>query len=306
MLATISDSQFSVILAGITDQKPMSCKASLCSGGDTHSSYRLNITTDHHDDQLLFAKVNELSRHKVLQSEYHSLNILNDQYGLNYPQTKLIDHNDEHSFLILSYQDLRSMNEAGQNSEFGHQLAELVYAQHQITSDTFGWSVNNYIGLSKQLNQSGSDWVRFYATNRLLPQLESAQKNGLSPGLVTQVSNLIMDLSNYFVDYDPSPSLLHGDLWSGNVGIDGSTNKPMLFDPAPYFGDRESDIAFTELFGGFPQGFYDRYEELSPLHENYELRRPIYYLYHALNHFNLFGGVYLSMVEQQLDEISAD
>ncbi|MFT7527860.1 MAG: protein-ribulosamine 3-kinase [Arenicella sp.] len=231
------------------------------------------------------------------------MNILNEKYGLRYPETRLIDHDDQHSFLILSYQDLKSMSEAGRTSEFGKQLAELVFAQHQITSDTFGWSANNYIGLSEQINQVDSNWIRFYGSKRLLPQLESAQKNGLTANLVTQVSILISNLSTYFVDYDPPPSLLHGDLWSRNVGIDGGTNKPILFDPAPYFGGRESDIAFTEFFGGFPQSFYDRYKELSPSHENYRLRRPIYNCYHALNHFNLFGNVYLSMVKQQLDEV---
>ena len=303
MLAAVSDSQFTAILAGLTGRKPVACKATLCSGGDTHSSYRLQIATEHDGNQLLFAKVNELSRHKVLQSEYHSLNILNQEYGLNYPQTRLIDHDDQHSFLILSYQDLRSMSDGWRTSESGKQLAELVFAQHQITSDTFGWSANNYIGLSEQINQTDSNWIRFYRLNRLLPQLELAQKNGLTPDSVAQISNLISNLSSYFVDYQPLPCLLHGDLWSGNVGIDGFTNKPMLFDPAPYFGDRESDIAFTELFGGFPQSFYDRYKELSPLDKNYPLRRPIYNLYHALNHFNLFGTSYLSLLKQQLAEV---
>jgi protein-ribulosamine 3-kinase len=303
MLAAVSDSQFIEILGGLTAQNPVSCKATLCSGGDTHSSYRLQITTEHDGHQLLFAKVKELSRHQVLQSEYHSLIILNEKYGLCYPETRLIDHDDQHSFLILSYQDLKSLSEAGRTSESGKQLAELVFAQHQITADTFGWSANNYIGLSEQINQADSNWIRFYGSKRLLPQLELAQKNGLTANLVTQVSTLISNLSKYFIDYDPQPSLLHGDLWSGNVGIVGSTNKPMLFDPAPYFGDRESDIAFTELFGGFPQSFYDRYRELSPLHENYRLRRPIYNCYHALNHFNLFGNVYSDMVKQQLDEV---
>lgn len=305
MLTAVTDSQFTAILAGLTDQEPVSCKASLCSGGDTHSSYRLQIASEHDGGQLLFAKVNELSRHDVLQSEYHSLNILNEKYGLNYPKALLIDHDDQHSYLIMSYHDLHSMSDGGQNSESGKQLADIVFAQHQVTSNEFGWSANNYIGLSEQINQSDSNWIRFYRSKRLLPQLQLAQKNGLTRELSAQILYLMANLSNYFVDYKPQPSLLHGDLWSGNVGIDSFTNKPMIFDPAPYFGDRESDIAFTELFGGFCKGFYNRYNELNPLHENYPLRRPIYNLYHALNHFNLFGSGYLNMVKQQLDEVFA-
>lgn len=305
MLSSVNENQFEAILASLTGEVPVSYKATLCAGGDTHSSYRLQLTTELDGDKLLFAKVNELSRNQVLQSEYRSLNILNERYGLNYPQALAVDEDDHHSYLLLSYHDLDSLSNNVQNPEFGEQLADIVFAQHQITSSKFGWSANNHIGLTEQINQPDVDWIRFYRSKRLLPQLELARKNGLTPELAKQVEYLMTNLADYFVAYEPRPALLHGDLWSGNVAIDRSTNKPMMFDPAPYFGDHESDLAFTELFGGFPETFYHRYKELSPLHENYPLRRPVYNLYHALNHFNLFGDSYLPMVKEQLDEALA-
>ncbi len=98
------------------------------------------------------------------------------------------------------------------------------------------------------------------------------------------------------------PSLVHGDLWGGNAGCTAS-GEPVIFDPATYFGDREVDIAMTELFGGFPAAFYKGYNEVFPLDAGYEQRKTLYNLYHILNHFNLFGGSYASQANRMIDQI---
>jgi fructosamine-3-kinase len=112
----------------------------------------------------------------------------------------------------------------------------------------------------------------------------------------------LASLDVFFSDHRPRPSLLHGDLWSGNAGVDrGGT--PVIFDPAVYYGDRETDLAMTELFGGFPGQFYEAYVETWPLEPGYEVRKILYNLYHVLNHLNIFGSGYLHQARTMLNRL---
>ena len=165
-------------------------------------------------------------------------------------------------------------------------LARMLAALHRHTHDRFGWGSDNWIGLSPQRNAWGDDWPEFFWKYRLLPQLSKA--------------NLKEDINvkSFFTSYKPVPSLLHGDLWNGNVGF--TAKGPVIFDPAVYYGDREADLAMTELFGGFPAEFYRAYNELSPLDAGYQVRKHLYNLYHLLNHLNLFGSGYRAQVEATL------
>ena len=122
-------------------------------------------------------------------------------------------------------------------------------------------------------------------------QLHLAAGNGLSQTMVDKGLKLAAVLPRLFTDYTPSPSLLHGDLWGGNWAVCGG--EPVIFDPAVYYGDRETDLAMTRLFGGFSEEFYAAYEAAWPLPEGHAARLPVYQLYHVLNHLNLFGGAYL-------------
>jgi fructosamine-3-kinase len=169
-------------------------------------------------------------------------------------------------------------------ARMGAQLARM----HQSTADTFGWDHDNWIGSSPQINTRDADWIAFTANCRLLPQIGWARRRGLKLG---QADQLVNRLPDFFRDYSPLPSLLHGDLWAGNAGFleDGT---PVVFDPASYYGDREADLAMTELFGGFPESFYDGYESVWPLDPGYAVRKDLTILYHVINHFNLFGGGY--------------
>jgi len=157
----------------------------------------------------------------------------------------------------------------------------------------FGWTRDNYIGATPQANGVNQDWAAFWRERRLAPQLALAEKNGWGGALRADLDQMMGRLPALFRDHEPAPSLLHGDLWSGNAGFltDGT---PVVFDPAVYRGDREADVAMTELFGGFARVFYDAYQEAWPLDEGYAMRKDLYNLYHVLNHLNLFGSGYLA------------
>jgi fructosamine-3-kinase len=175
-------------------------------------------------------------------------------------------------------------------------LARMLAGLHRHEAARFGWATDNWIGLAPQQNGWSEDWVAFYRERRLLPQLERA-------GLEREAAPLLARLGDFFLDYSPAPSLLHGDLWGGNVGF--TADGPVIFDPAVYHGDREADLAMTELFGGFPRAFYAAYEEAWPLDSGYARRRPLYNLYHLLNHLNLFGAGYLAQVRATLQELES-
>jgi fructosamine-3-kinase len=187
------------------------------------------------------------------------------------------------AFLLLELLELRS---SGDSAALGRSLAAL----HARPGAQFGWTRDNFIGATPQANAWHENWAEFFRRRRIEPQLALAHSNGfdLEPPNVEAI----------LAGHDPQPALLHGDLWSGNVGfVDAG---PVFFDPAVYYGDREADLAMTELFGGFPKAFYAAYEAALPLRTGYETRKHLYNLYHLLNHLNLFGGGYLAQVRATL------
>lgn len=193
----------------------------------------------------------------------------------------VLDHGvkDGRAYILLEQLELRR---GGDWAAMGRMLAKL----HRQTGPRFGWHRDNYIGLTPQQNGWCDDWAQFWLERRLRPQLALARKNGFD----FEEPRLQL--------HRPQPSLLHGDLWSGNAGF--VAQGPVIFDPAVYYGDRETDLAMTELFGGFPAEFYRAYDEAFPLAQGYEERKHLYNLYHLLNHLNIFGGGYLAQVEQTL------
>jgi fructosamine-3-kinase len=162
---------------------------------------------------------------------------------------------------------------------------------HALPQDAYGWGRDNYIGLSPQPNRWSDNWGEFFVQDRLGYQVsrirDTGQRNRFQKVLDEHGGTLI-DWLNAHCEH---PSLLHGDLWNGNVlyGTDG----PWLIDPAVYCGDREADIAMTQMFGGFGEAFYRAYDQHYPRTPVYGLKREVYNLYHYLNHYNLFGGGYL-------------
>jgi fructosamine-3-kinase len=178
--------------------------------------------------------------------------------------------------------------------DFGSKFALL----HKHTSNEFGFYENNYIGSTPQINlpddNSRLNWASFYFNNRLLFQFRLLEKNGYADSAFKNTFGKIENkIDSILSDLDTYPSLIHGDLWSGNFMSDENGN-PCLIDPAAYYGHREADLAMTKLFGGFPQSFYNSYNETFPLQEGWQYRENIYMLYHVMNHLNLFGGGYYS------------
>ncbi len=187
---------------------------------------------------------------------------------------------DGKAFIRLERLELQG---GGDHAALGRMLAAL----HRQTGPRFGWARDNYIGLSPQHNGWCEDWAQFWRERRLRPQLERA---GLRVNL--EKSDGLLE------GHHPAASLLHGDLWSGNAGF--TKEGPVVFDPAVYYGDRETDLAMTELFGGFAPEFYAAYEDEWPLDKGYARRKHLYNLYHLLNHLNLFGGGYRAQVKATL------
>lgn len=184
-------------------------------------------------------------------------------------------------------------------------LAEGLAAIHRVGSTRFGWHRDNTIGSTAQVNTPETDWLTFWREHRLAFQLRLAARNGAPARSLDTGEQLLAQLPALLDGHDPQPSLLHGDLWSGNYAYtrDG---RPTIFDPAVYFGDREADLAMTELFGGFSRDFYAAYQNAWPLEDGYPLRRTLYNLYHVLNHFNLFGGGYLSQAQGMMESLLSE
>lgn len=181
---------------------------------------------------------------------------------------------------------------------FGEQLAHL----HRHTQGQFGWFRDNTIGLTPQRNNLSDDWVEFFRIHRLGFQVDLAISNGYGAEVADLAGRLARNLEDLFNGYAPVPSLLHGDLWGGNWGA--VSGEPVMFDPAVYYGDRETDIAMTMVFGGFGKAFYEAYENTWPMAPGHERRLKLYQLYHILNHLNLFGRSYLGRAVSLLRELT--
>jgi len=194
----------------------------------------------------------------------------------------------------------------GSNAMGGDSLGKGLAALHRHTGKAFGFSQDNFIGSTPQPNCWTDNWVEFFGEQRLGFQLGLAADNGFG-FLQADGRQLMESLNGFFEGYQPEISLLHGDLWAGNQGrLD--TGEPVIFDPAVYYGDRETDLAMTSLFGGFGRDFYQAYESAWPLSPGSEARSELYQLYHVLNHANLFGGGYgrdaHGRIRKLLDQVS--
>lgn len=235
----------------------------------------------------------------MFEAEAAGLQEIRNSRTLRAPAPICWSGNTSEAWLVLEYVEMRG--ESGSGAALGEGLA----AMHHVSSGEFGWTCNNTIGATPQINARSSNWIDFWRKHRLGYQLQLAKANGYSGRLQTQGERLMGQLDCFFPDGQPAVSLLHGDLWSGNYNFD-ETGQPVIFDPAVYYGDRETDIAMTELFGGFPGSFYAAYRSAYPLDADYATRKTLYNLYHILNHLNLFGRGYLSQAEQMMGRLLAE
>ncbi|MFW5443836.1 MAG: fructosamine kinase family protein [Methylococcaceae bacterium] len=245
----------------------------------------------------------KLNRHELLsmfEAEFAGLQEIAQTKTVPVPQAIIYGISGDKAFLVLNNIQLATSNTQS-DKQLGQQLAEL----HKIQQPYFGWHQNNTIGSTEQINQRSDDWISFWRKQRLSFQLSLAEKNGYG-GKLTQSGEKLSESLDYFFDhYKPQPSLLHGDLWSGNYA---ATNKgdAIIYDPACYYGDRETDIAMTELFGGFGSSFINTYNNAYPLHSDYSIRKTLYNLYHILNHLNLFGSSYQHQAQCMIDSLLSE
>ncbi len=244
-----------------------------------------------------FVKYHPRAPGDFFATEAQALNEISEQDCIRVPSPITFGNDGSTAWLVLEYLELRSKGPA---SRLGEQLAAL----HSVHHDRYGWSRDNYIGTTPQRNVCCDDWAGFWRSSRLEPQLVMAQASGFGGSLLNKAGRLLESMDQLMNGHQPAASLLHGDLWAGNKAFTGE-GQPVIFDPASYHGDRETDIAMTELFGGFEQAFYSAYQAHSPLPDGYHLRRDLYNLYHMLNHLNLFGEAYLCRCENMISGLLA-
>lgn len=266
------------------------------SGGSINSAYKYSSTT-----RAVFVKIsNAADAATMFEAEAEGLAALAAPQAVRVPQVVAHGPCAEGAFLALEWIAFGDSSRASE-ATLGEQLAW----QHRSTQPRYGWTRDNTIGLTAQRNAWCSEWPEFFRERRLRAQLELAKINGADASILDRGLRLCEQVPKFFTSYKPAASLLHGDLWRGNwrCDVDGM---PVIFDPAVYYGDRETDIAMTRLFGGFAPAFYAAYQSTWPLEPGAPTRVALYNLYHVLNHFNLFGGQYLAQAERMIDGLLAE
>jgi fructosamine-3-kinase len=263
-------------------------------GGCIHQA----ATLEGPDDARFFAKLNEARFAASFAAEADGLLALAGA-GMRVPKPIAQGAAEGRAFLVLEHLALGDGSDAA-HRELGRRLAR----QHGHRGPHFGWPRDNFIGLTPQPNAPCASWVEFWQTRRLAPQLELARANGHDGPLRSLGAQVLDAVPRLLAGHDVAPALLHGDLWTGNAAF-LRNGTPVVFDPAVYHGDPEADLAMTELFGGFPESFYEGYREVRAIAAGYRRRRILYNLYHVLNHLNLFGAGYAAQAVRMMERLLA-
>jgi fructosamine-3-kinase len=247
------------------------------------------------NEQTYFVKLNQATAVEMFVAEALGLKQMLDTKTIRVPKPLCWGIADNSSYIAMEWLQFGSGSSQSWE-EMGRQLA----AMHKAGgASQFGWERNNTIGSTPQINTWTDNWADFFAEHRIGYQLKLAKRRG---GSFPDYNEVVEAVRENLIDRTPQPSLVHGDLWSGNVACTVDS-EPVILDPATYFGDREVDIAMTELFGGFPAAFYRGYNQVWQLDDGYQQRKTLYNLYHILNHFNLFGGGYGSQASRTIGQI---
>lgn len=259
-------------------------------GGCINQGYRLAG-----GDIVYFVKLNQASELGMFEAEAAGLQQMQQTGTIRVPSPICYGVEGGSAYIVLEWLTLGRGNERSWQ-RMGQKLATMHQAN---VADRFGWERNNTIGSTTQINTWTADWTTFWVEHRLGYQLKLAQRRG---GHFPLQNQLLAAVPHLLADHTPQPSLVHGDLWSGNAAVTDA-DEPVIFDPATYVGDREVDLAMTELFGGFPASFYQGYRQVLPIDDGYQQRKPLYNVYHILNHFNLFGGSYEAQANRMMSQL---
>ncbi len=277
-------------ISQVTGEEFVIDKTRPVSGGSINQAYALIG-----GGKTYFVKINGAAGAEMFQAEALGLKQISATNTIRVPKPLIWGVAGSNSYLVLEWLEFGGSSSSAW-AEMGKKLALLHRREGERR---FGWEQNNTIGSTPQINDWEDNWAEFFARHRIGYQLKLARRKG---GNFGDENRIIGGVKSLLQHHRPQPSLVHGDLWSGNAGILES-GEPVILDPAVYYGDREVDIAMTELFGGFSGAFYQGYNEVYPLDSGYARRKTLYNLYHILNHFNLFGGGYAGGVERMLREL---
>ena len=261
-------------------------------GGDIHSAWRIEFT-----DKKIFLKRNDRNK-KLLEFENYCLQnlrkFINPKY-LVVPEVILFKKIKDIEILLIEWIDMQNIDQ----KMLGKGLGEMHLNSAEFNPKSFGYAVEGFIGTTEQKQGWENNWIDCFLNLRIIPQISILKSNVLDSETIKKV---IEKIKLELVNHKPINALVHGDLWSGNIGLDKS-GKGVIFDPASWWADNEVDIAMTKLFGGFRKEFYEEYYKVFPRKEGFENRIMIYNFYHILNHANMFGGSYLNQVKNYIRAI---
>jgi fructosamine-3-kinase len=259
-------------------------------GGSINQAYRI-----WDGDRSYFLKINRAVQIGMFEAEALGLKEIADSHTIRVPRPICWGTVEGSAYIVLDWIDL-----GGSSPQAWYQMGQDLAAMHRVSSaNGFGWHQDNTIGETPQRNPWTPDWVTFYTEHRLRYQFQLAKRRGTEFDRAEALLEAVPDLLS---GHPVTSALVHGDLWSGNAAV-AANGEPVILDPATYYGDREVDIAMTELFGKFPPGFYEGYQAAYPLDPGYERRKVLYNLYHIVNHFNLFGGGYAAQGQRMINTL---
>ena len=261
-------------------------------GGDIHNAWRIEFS-----NKKLFLKRN-IRNKKFLEFEKYCLQNLRkyiNQENLVIPEVIAYKNIKNIEILLIEWIDMHNFDQ----KKLGKGLGELHLKSAESNPKMFGFPVEGFIGTTDQKKGLEDSWIDCFLNLRIIPQLLSLKSRILDKEIINKVKEKI---KSELLNHKPINALVHGDLWSGNAGMD-KNGKGVIFDPASWWADNEVDIAMTKLFGGFRKEFYEEYHRIFPIKNGFEKRIIIYNFYHILNHANMFGGGYLNQVEDYVKAI---
>ena len=261
-------------------------------GGDIHNAWRIEFS-----NKKLFLKRN-IRNKKFLEFEKYCLQNLRkyiNQENLIIPEVIAYKNIKNIEILLIEWIDMHNFDQ----KKLGKGLGELHLKSAESNPKMFGFPVEGFIGTTDQKKGLEDNWIDCFLNLRIIPQLLSLKSRIFDKEIINKIKEKI---KSELLNHKPINALVHGDLWSGNAGMD-KNGKGVIFDPASWWADNEVDIAMTKLFGGFRKEFYEEYHRIFPIKNGFEKRIIIYNFYHILNHANMFGGGYLNQVEDYVKAI---
>ena len=261
-------------------------------GGNIHNSWKLEFK-----QSRFFVKKNNRNQRilKFEESCLYDLQKYINSDNLIVPKVIAYLEINNKELLLMEWIDMNNVDQA----KLGKGLGEMHLQSNKLNPKRFGYPINGYIGTINQIKGWEDDWIDCFINLRIKPQLLLLKDDFLD---INNKNKIILKIKSELAEHFPESTLVHGDLWSGNMGI-GEMNKGVIFDPACWWADNEVDIAMTRLFGNFQNEFYEEYSKIIPNKKGFENRITIYNFYHILNHAIMFGGSYFYQVRDYIKKI---